>query len=148
MFDELLALHFSDVAYFTVHRLFVDTYALQHPERYCASAKSLAAHLTGLCWALEHGGNRAVGGEALRAWLDGTPRLQKPEIPSFRGSLTVADALPASGPAAHVQGVVLWARSTWEAYASLHATARGWIQKALEDPPAARRKGHARGPAR
>ena len=28
-------------------RLTVDVYCLQHPDRYCVSAKSLAAHLTG-----------------------------------------------------------------------------------------------------
>ena len=44
--DEVLARDFSDVLYFRVHRMMVDTYSLQHPERYCASAKSLAAHLT------------------------------------------------------------------------------------------------------
>lgn len=48
--DDLLARDFSNVAYFRVHRMMVDTYCLQHPERYCVSAKSLAAHLTGLCW--------------------------------------------------------------------------------------------------
>jgi hypothetical protein len=29
--DELLALHFGNPVYFSVHRLFVDTYCLQHP---------------------------------------------------------------------------------------------------------------------
>jgi hypothetical protein len=33
--DEVLALHFGNAAYFGVHRLFVDTYCLQHPDRYC-----------------------------------------------------------------------------------------------------------------
>jgi hypothetical protein len=43
--DELLALHFTQPSYFGVHRLFVDTYCLQHPERYCAaSASSPAEH--------------------------------------------------------------------------------------------------------
>ena len=40
--DQLLALHFGNATYFGVHRLFIDTYGLQHPERYCASFKSLA----------------------------------------------------------------------------------------------------------
>ena len=58
--DKLLARDFSDVTYFRVHRLLVDTYCVQHPERYCVSFKSLAAHLVGLCWSLEHSGSRAV----------------------------------------------------------------------------------------
>jgi hypothetical protein len=56
----LLARDFTDAAYFRVHRMIVDTYCLQHPDRYCVSAKSLAAHLTGLCWLIEHGGSREL----------------------------------------------------------------------------------------
>lgn len=32
-----------------IGRLAFDTYCVQHPERFCRSAKSLAAHLGGLC---------------------------------------------------------------------------------------------------
>jgi len=60
MFEQLVARDFGNVLYFRSHRMLVDTYALQHPESYCASPKSLAAHLTGLCWLLERGGSRAV----------------------------------------------------------------------------------------
>lgn len=35
--DELLARDFSEVLYFRVHRMMVDTYCLQHPDRYCVS---------------------------------------------------------------------------------------------------------------
>ena len=38
-------------------RLAWDTSCGQHPDRYCVSARSLAAHLGGLCWALEYGGH-------------------------------------------------------------------------------------------
>jgi hypothetical protein len=148
IFDGLLARDFSDVAYFRVHRMLVDTYCLQHPDRYCVSAKSLAAHLTGLCWLLEHGGNRAIGSEPLRRWLNGTPRIEKPEAPSFRGSLTVADVREAADPEAHARAVELWARSTWEAYSSLHALARHWIQQALAGPRVPAAPGPGRAPRR
>ena len=108
----------------------VDTYSLQHPDRYCISAKSLAAHLTGLCWLLELAGNRAVGSESLRRWLDGQPRMEKPAVPSFRGRLTVADVRDAADPDAYARAVEAWARSTWEAYASLHSLAHHWIEQA------------------
>lgn len=136
--DELLARDFSDVAYFRVHRMMVDTYSLQHAERYCASAKSLAAHLIGLCDLLERGGSRAVGTDSLRRWLDGTPRLKKPPIPSFRGSLTVADVRAAPDPEAYARAVDRWSRSTWDAYSTLHSVARDWIDQALAGrrPPA------------
>ena len=96
--DELWAREFGDVTYFRVHRLTVDTYCLQHPDRYCASPKSLAAHLTGLCWLLERDGSRATGSQALRRWLNGAVRLEKPPLPASRGRLTVADVLDAADP--------------------------------------------------
>jgi len=129
--DELWAREFGDVSYFRVHRMTVDTYCLQHPERYCASAKSFAAHLTGLCWLIEESGGRAVGSEALRRWLNGSVRLEKPEAPPVRGGLTVADVRDAADPEAYSRAVEGWARSTWEAYSSLHPMARDWIQQAL-----------------
>jgi len=132
IFDELLARDFSDAAYFRVHRLLVDTYSLQHPDRYCASAKSLAAHLTGLCALLERGGDRAVGVAALRTWLDGRPRIQRPATPRFRGRLTVADVRKARAPEAYAAAVERWAQSTWKAYSSLHRLARGWVAEALD----------------
>ena len=129
--DELLGRDFSDVLYFRVHRLMVDTYALQHPERYCASAKSLAAHLSGLCSILERGGSRARGSDALRRWLDGgRADLEKPELPARRGELTIADVRGAEGPVAYDEAVERWARSTWEAYAPLHGLARSWVEAA------------------
>ena len=131
--DELLARDFADPLYFRVHRLMVDTYSLQHPDRYCASAKSLAAHLAGLCSIVERGASRAVGAEALRRWLDGPgPRgLEKPAIPAARGPLTIADVRGAPDPVAYAAAVDRWARATWEAYAPLHAVAREWARAAL-----------------
>ncbi len=129
--DELLARDFSDVMYFPVHRMMVDTYCLQHPDRYCVSAKSLAAHLTGLCWVLEHDGSRSMGSEALRRWLNGNPVIDKPEIPAFHGKLTIGDVRKAPDPEAYAQAVERWARSTWQAYSALHSLARQWIQRAI-----------------
>ncbi len=139
MMDELLARDFSDVTYFRYHRMFVDIYCLQHPDRYCLSAKSLAAHLTGLCWFIDSGGSRAVGNESLRRWLNGTPRIEKPEIPSFRGELTIADVRAAPDPKAYGQAVELWAQSTWKAYSALHSWARQRIQQALAGQGRSRR---------
>jgi hypothetical protein len=127
MFHRLLARDFSDPTYFRVHRMLVDTYALQHPDRYCRSAKSFAAHLAGLAGLLEDGGSRAVGDERLRRWLDGPARLDRPTPPDDRGALTIADVACASGPAEHAAAVERWARSTWAAYAPLHHLARRWL---------------------
>ena len=129
--DEQIARHFSDVTYFGVHRLFVDTYSLQHPDRYCVSFKSLAAHLAHACWSIEQGGTWAVPSEAIRRWVERHPHLEKPALPADRGALTVAHVAAAGDPAAHRRAVDEWARSTWAAYAVLHATARYWVTLAL-----------------
>jgi hypothetical protein len=141
IFDELLARDFNNALYFKVHRLMVDLYALQHPDRYCASAKSFAAHLTGLCFAIENKGNRAVGYDPLRRWLDGSPHLERPPVPAHRGDLTIADVRSAPDPEAYANAVDRWANSTWVAYAELQPLARQWIETALT--PRARHKGHA-----
>jgi hypothetical protein len=122
LFDELRSGQLVASTY-QAQRMTVDTYCLQHPDRYCVSAKSLAAHLTGLCWALEYSGNPS-GLNALQRWLNGPPRIEKPSVRSFRGALTVADT-------PDLEAIERWARSTWEAYSSLHPLARQWIDEAL-----------------
>lgn len=130
--DEFLARDFSDVAYFRVHRMMVDTYALQHPERYCKSSKSLAAHLVGLCFLLETESKvKAVGSKWIQQWLSGPSRIEKPSLPIFRGRLTIGDVRTASDPKAYGAAVEHWARSTWEAYVSLHGIARKWLRESI-----------------
>lgn len=132
IFDEIVGRDFTDARYFLNHRLLVDVYSLQHPDRYCASAKSLAAHLCGLCEILERGASRAVGSEALRRWLDGARELDEPELPAERGALTIDDIRGAETPEEHARRVEAWARATWAAYAPLHALAREWLDRAAE----------------
>jgi hypothetical protein len=114
---------------YAVRRLGVDCYCLQHPDRYCVSAKSLAAHLTGLCWALEFGGG-GNGLKALQTWLNGQVPLTKPPIPSSRGRITVSNLLDEPGSLA--PAVERWARSIWNAYADLHTTATRWVEEATK----------------
>ena len=130
LFDEVLVRDYSDFRYGRFHRKMVDAYCLQHPDRYCASAKSLAAHLTGLCWAFEHGGHPSVG-RALLRWFDASPAIDKPELPASRGEMTIAGVHAAPDAEAHALAVERWARSTWEAYAELQPLARRWLAEAL-----------------
>jgi len=132
-FETFLARDFSDPLFYRVHRMVVDTYCLQHPDDYCASAKSLAAHLAGLCWILEGGASTATGPDRLHRWLSGDRRLDKPALPEQRGALTLGD-LPRDGDArAWAEAVRRWADSTWAAYAELHAVARAWVAEAARD---------------
>lgn len=138
IFERLGARDFGNAAYSSVHRLMVDTFSLQHPDRYCKSAKSFAAHFTGLCAILEKGASPAVGNERLRRWLERRPRIQKPPAPPFRGKLTVGDVGGASDPDTYAAEVGRWARSTWEAYETLHPLAREWIASSARRPPGRR----------
>ncbi len=113
-------------ASYALTRLTVDIYCLQHPDRYCVSAKSLAAHLTGACWALVTGGGD-WGLSVLQRWLNGRVELSKPPIPGFRGGLTIRDVVGAEDTEAYMAVLDRWARSTLAAYTSLHEVARDWI---------------------
>src|SRR5690242_21071966 len=91
LFDDCRVRELAELAQdYPSTRLTVDCYCLQHPDRYCVSAKSLAAHLTGACWALEFGGGEP-GLKALQSWLNGRVPLVKPALPSSFGEVTVAE---------------------------------------------------------
>jgi hypothetical protein len=129
LFDELRGGQLVASTY-QLQRLTVDTYCMQHPDRYCVSAKSLAAHLTGLCWALEYSGHPS-GLKALQRWLDGRAPIEKPELPSVRGALTVADVIGTPDAERRAAAIGRWAHSTWDAYSALHSVARRWVEEAL-----------------
>jgi hypothetical protein len=129
-FEALLARDFSDTRFFGVHRMFVDCYCLQHPDDYCASAKSLAAHLVGLAQILDEAASPATGSPDLRSWLDGNCKLDKPAVPAIRGAVTLGDLDGIEEPAAWREAVRGWAESTWEAYRELHPVARRWAAEA------------------
>lgn len=128
LFDRLLERDFSDARFFRVHRTMVDAYCLQHPAVFCVSAKSLAAHLCGLAEAFAHGGARATGPRSLQRWLNGNPGLTKPELPSSRGTSTIASVAGLTDPRLHAAAVEQWARSVWQAYEPLHALAHEWLR--------------------
>lgn len=107
-----------------------DAYCMQHLERYCASAKSYAAHLTRLCCGLEHDANPHIY-TAIQKWLNGHRQLEKPPILPFLGALTIADVRDAPTPAERTRVSRAWMDSVWEAYESQHDLARAWIQQAL-----------------
>ncbi|MHB9091486.1 MAG: DUF5946 family protein [Chloroflexota bacterium] len=75
LFQAVGARAVRDLAYARTRLLTVDTYCLQHPDRYCRSAKSLAAHLAGLCWSLEFAatGPGALAGAAISTALSRRP---------------------------------------------------------------------------
>ena len=130
LFEHLGVRTFKNFAFARFHRMAVDAYSLQHPDRYCASAKSLMAHLGGLCCAFDHNNDPAAH-SALQRSLNGTVSLTKPELPHKRGALTIAHALSSENPDHYEKNVKEWAQAAWDAYSPLHPYARSWITRAL-----------------
>lgn len=131
IFDAETARQYADWRFAGRHRMCIDTYALQHPDRYCRSAISFAAHLTGLCAAFDHPDHPTLLRD-LQRWLSGRPALDRPVEPADRGALRI-DELTAVGDdsAAYAAATERWARSTWAAYAALHGLAREWVAGVL-----------------
>jgi hypothetical protein len=131
MFDHFLARSFSDLTYGGFHRVFVDLYSLQHPDKYCDSAKSLAAHLTGLCCVVEHDGDVRVNA-ALRKWLNGRMELEKPAMPEGRGDATI-DRFVGMDDADVAAKFEEWCAEVWDAHSERHELALRWISLAFGD---------------
>lgn len=138
LFNEVLAKEFGDYRYGRTHRLTVDVYSLQHPAEYMRSAKSYAAHLTGMCAAIEDG-DPAETNRAVQRWLDGPIVFPRPDHPAprQRGALSVLYVHGAVDPEDHVRRVREWALSTWEAWRDYHDVARRWVQQATGNRRAA-----------
>jgi hypothetical protein len=131
IFEEILAREFSDYRYGKIHRLTVDAYSLQHPDKYMRSVKSYAAHVTGICIALEHEDAQARN-QAVQKWLSTNPKLEKPaRLPDRRGDLTISYIHSAADADEHIKRVREWAQDVWGAWADHHDLARRLISEAV-----------------
>ena len=132
LFESIGLREYEDMRFARYHRIVVDVYAMQHPERYGRSAKSFAAHLTGLCaWLDSETGAQGVNASVQR-WLSGPSPIAKPALPPSYGAVTIRELVDAEDPVRYGEVLRRWARATWDAYASLHGTARAWITAALK----------------
>lgn len=130
LFEEVLAREFSDYRYGKIHRLTVDAYSLQHPDAYMRSAKSLAAHLTGIYAALESD-DALTSNQTVQKWLSTNPKIDKPaRLPKQRGNLTITYIHGAVDAGEHSKRVREWARDVWSAWSEHHALAKKLIGKA------------------
>ena len=127
LFDDLGLRAFSHSRYAAMRRLTVDCYACQH-DRYILSGRSLAAHLTGIAVAIEHGGDKEVN-DRVQRWLSRTRVVDKPAIPTVRGQVTIADVADMS-PDEYPAAVRRWAESVWSAWREQQPLAREWISSA------------------
>ena len=128
-FHELGARAAADPAFGYRRRALVDAYCLQHPA-YIDSLKSFAAHLCGLCAALEyHHDPRAS--RAIWSTLRIPPDAAKPAIPANRGSLTVAVVYHAADAQAFEAATDAWIANVWAAWRDHHALARRWLEYSI-----------------
>ena len=129
IYTEVLSREYADRQLFAkVHRLTVDSYAVQHPGRMSAqSIQSVAVHLISLCAVIDAGASNEwatkVIGEAVRAkgrftWL---------QPPKSRGAITATDVWRTNDPKEHEKIVREWAASVWAAWSDHHDTVRVWL---------------------
>jgi hypothetical protein len=111
-------------------RLFVDSYALQHLEPYCRTAKELTYHLASLCCGLEHAGSPAIYA-ALQRSIEGKFIGERPTPPIRLGDLTILFVSEPKTEPEFVERVDAWARSVWSAYAILQPLARDWVKRSM-----------------
>jgi hypothetical protein len=131
LFESIGLREYEDMRFARYHRIVVDVYAMQHPDRYGRSAKSFAAHLTGLCaWLDSEAGAQSVNASVQR-WLSGPSPIGKPPLPPSYGAVTIRELVEADDPVRYGDVLRRWARVTWDAYAPLHDTARAWIADSL-----------------
>jgi hypothetical protein len=131
-FHQLGARALSDARFAYRRRAVVDAYCLQHPA-YIDSLKSFAAHLCGLCAAVE----RAHDPRADRTiWSDLRlpAEAAKPIIPVRRGTLTLVEAYRAATPHAFQAAVDGWIADVWAGWREHHALARSWLDYSIAQP--------------
>ena len=106
---------------------------MQHPKRSCKSAKSYAAHLTGLCCGVEYNGAQSVH-RTLQRWLNGSAEaigITRPTEPDRRGVLTIRYVYDAEGDDEFTARLHEWANEVWDAYSSQYEFARNWTRRAI-----------------
>jgi uncharacterized protein DUF5946 len=128
-FHELGARAAEDVRFAYRRRAVVDAYCLQHPA-YILSVKSFAAHVCGLCAAVE----RPDDPRATRAvWsaLRVPPDAVKPALPTTRAARTVAGVHAAATAEAFRAEADAWIADVWTAWRELHPLARRWLDYSI-----------------
>lgn len=130
LYSEVLAREYSDVTYRAVHRLTVDTYAVQHPGRYSPqSMQSVAAHLISLYLVLELGYSSTRATAAIQAAVE-LGEFEWLERPQSVGELTVAHARNVANAVEHIERVHEWALSAWTAWSYHHEQVKEWAAQA------------------
>ena len=134
VYGDVLAREFSDPTYMAVHRLTVDTYAVQHPGQPSPqSIQSVAIHLIGLYAVLELRLSFPEATVVLRRAAD-KMKFKWLDRPRSLGAMTAADVTRAQSASEHSAAVHAWAESAWKAWAIHHPQVREWAARARRVP--------------
>ena len=129
LYGRLLVCQYSHALPPRLHRLTVDTYAVQHPAApNNRSFSSLGAHLIGLCVLLERGASAQQTSKLLAQILKRPPSFGPLEPPTPNATITISDVATARNPGDHARLVEEWATSVWHAWAPHHVAVRSWIE--------------------
>ena len=128
LYGQVLAREYSDLAFAGLHRLTVDSYAVQHPGRPSPQTiQSVCVHLMSLCLVLERGASAAYATRVIGPATRTKERFHWLTPPKSLGGATVADVAEFSTPGPHEEGVRAWAEAAWSAWKEHHATVQGWL---------------------
>lgn len=130
-YGRVLARHYEDRAYAGVHRLCVDTYAVQHPGvPGPQSIQSVGVHLVRLCRFIEQGlaPDRANDVMLAASHAQAKARYHWLEPPASPGALTIADLEAAHDIEPHMRIARDWAAQVWAAWSAHHDTVRTWAR--------------------
>jgi Family of unknown function (DUF5946) len=127
-FGRVLARTYEDRRYSAVHRLSVDSYAVQHPGVPSRqSIQSVGVHLVRLCCFIERGLTDEKANATMLAaarqkstyyWLDPPPSL---------GPITVRDLDLAANFEEHCSVAQQWAKQMWDVWSPYHGVIRSWV---------------------
>lgn len=124
-FGVVMAREFSSAALMTVHRLSVDTFAVQHPGDGSRRAiQSVGLHLARLMVQVEGGLSGKAANDAMLGFA--ARKAELPALPRRSYAVTVADVVDAVAVEDHLRAVRHWAEATWAAWADHHDRIRRW----------------------
>ncbi len=133
VFGEVLAREYDEFGYpAQVHRLTVDTYAVQHPgEPNRRAIQSVHVHLVSLYLIIEHHASGLEATRSLGKILKHAERFRWLEPPTPNGHMTVLDIAAARNFDEHQRLVQRWAKDVWQAWAPHHPYIRELVRRYL-----------------
>lgn len=127
-FGEVLAREYSDAAYFEVHRLSVDAYAVQHPGTPSPQTIGpIGVHLMRLCLFHEHELTPERANDAMLRASKNKASFIWLEPPGMLGAITVGDVVKVNDVEKHKSIVRRWAGEAWAAWMPHHQQVHQWL---------------------